>query len=84
MRYQALINCGLRRVGEDLFPKPYALAIQKGSPLKERLNDAYEENHCFLIPNIFYSRILRLLNERKLEGLKEKWWNQNENRQATT
>lgn len=28
-----------------------------------------------------FSRILTLVNQRKLEGMKEKWWNQNELRQ---
>lgn len=44
VRYQALINCDLRRVGDDLGPKPYALAVPKGSPLREQLNQAYEDN----------------------------------------
>lgn len=48
-------------VGEEFSRKPYALAVQQGSPLKDQLNDA----------------ILKLLNQRKLETLKERWWNQN-------
>ena len=32
-------------------------------------------------PNTFYHRILVLLNKRKLEKLKDKWWNQNPERQ---
>jgi len=48
-------------VGEEFSRKPYALAVQQGSPLKDQLNDA----------------ILKLLNQRKLETFKERWWNQN-------
>ena len=28
------------------------------------------------------SRVLRLLNQRKLEGMKERWWNKNPNRKV--
>ena len=38
-----MTNCDLQVVGneEDEFgKKPYALAVQKGSPLKDKLNDA--------------------------------------------
>ncbi|KAL7645090.1 UNVERIFIED_CONTAM: hypothetical protein RMT77_003468 [Armadillidium vulgare] len=61
IRYQVLTNCDLQIVGEEFSRKPYALAVQQGSPLKDQLNDA----------------ILKLLNQRKLETLKERWWNQN-------
>jgi ionotropic glutamate receptor len=64
VRYQDLITCDLQMVGDEFSRKPYALAVQQGSPLKDQLNDA----------------ILRLLNQRKLEGMKERWWNANENR----
>lgn len=40
--------------------------MQQGSPLKDQFNDA----------------ILKLLNERKLETLKERWWNKNPNRKV--
>ena len=42
-RYLAMTQCDLQVVGneEDEFSKkPYALAVQKGSPLKDPLNDA--------------------------------------------
>jgi len=61
IRYQTLTNCDLQMVGDEFSRKPYALAVQQGSPLKDQLNDA----------------ILKLLNQRKLETLKERWWNQN-------
>ncbi|KAF2353180.1 Receptor ligand binding region [Trinorchestia longiramus] len=61
IRYQVLTNCDLQIVGEEFSRKPYAIAVQQGSPLKDQFNDA----------------ILKLLNQRKLEMLKERWWNQN-------
>merc|ERR1712061_465831 len=61
VRYQELISCELQMVGDEFSRKPYALAVQEGSPLKDQVNDA----------------ILKLLNQRKLETLKERWWNQN-------
>merc|ERR1712066_104716 len=64
VRYLSQTNCDLQMVGDEFSRKPYALAVQQGSPLKDQLNDA----------------ILRLLNQRKLEGMKERWWNANENR----
>jgi len=65
VKYLAMTNCDLQMVGDEFSRKPYALAVQQGSPLKDQLNDA----------------ILRLLNQRKLEGMKERWWNQNPYRQ---
>ncbi|CAB4065384.1 GRIN [Lepeophtheirus salmonis] len=64
IRYQVLTNCDLQMVGEEFSRKPYALAVQQGSPLKDQFNDA----------------ILKLLNQRKLETLKERWWNGNSNK----
>merc|ERR1719495_2379876 len=61
IRYQVMTNCDFQLVGEEFSRKPYALAAQQGSPLKDQLNDA----------------ILKLLNQRKLETFKERWWNQN-------
>ena len=43
VRYQALTNCDLRVVGEEFSRKPYALAVQQDSPLKDQLDEAYEE-----------------------------------------
>nr|QJX74385.1 ionotropic receptor 25a [Ceracris kiangsu] len=61
IRYQVLTNCDLQMVGEEFSRKPYAIAVQQGSPLKDQFNNA----------------ILQLLNKRKLEKLKEQWWSQN-------
>ncbi|XP_044735495.1 ionotropic receptor 25a-like [Chrysoperla carnea] len=61
IRYLQLTNCDLQMVGEEFSRKPYAIAVQQGSPLKDQFNTA----------------ILELLNKRELERLKEKWWNSN-------
>lgn len=58
IRYLVLTNCDLQIVGEEFSRKPYAIAVQQGSPLKDQFNNA----------------ILMLLNKRHLEKLKEKWW----------
>ncbi|XP_035708909.1 ionotropic receptor 25a isoform X1 [Folsomia candida] len=62
IRYEVLTSCDVQMVGEEFSRKPYALAVQQGSPLKDQLNDA----------------ILKLLNQRHLEQLKERWWNENQ------
>ena len=40
IRYQTLTNCDLQMVGDEFSRKPYALAVQQGSPLKDQFNDA--------------------------------------------
>ncbi|XP_066155907.1 ionotropic receptor 25a-like isoform X1 [Euwallacea fornicatus] len=61
IRYLEATSCDLIIVGEEFSRKPYAIAVQQGSPLKDQFNTA----------------ILQLLNRRELERLKEKWWNKN-------
>ncbi|KAG8201467.1 hypothetical protein JTE90_024336 [Oedothorax gibbosus] len=61
VKYAVMTNCDLISVGSEFSRKPLALAVQQGSPLKDQLSSA----------------ILKLLNQRRLEGLKEKWWNKN-------
>ncbi|XP_045769552.1 ionotropic receptor 25a [Maniola jurtina] len=63
VRYHVLTSCDLQMVGDEFSRKPYAIAVQQGSPLKDQFNNA----------------ILQLLNKRKLEKLKENWWNNNPN-----
>ncbi|KAJ8317339.1 hypothetical protein KUTeg_005243 [Tegillarca granosa] len=63
-RYQTLTKCDLMEVGEQFSRKPFAFAVQDGSPLRAQLSNA----------------ILQLLNQRALEQLKAKWWTKNENR----
>ncbi|CAH1971639.1 unnamed protein product [Acanthoscelides obtectus] len=65
IKYLEITNCDLTMVGEEFSRKPYAIAVQQGSPLKEQFNSA----------------ILQLLNRRELERLKEKWWNKNPEKQ---
>ncbi|KAK0083400.1 hypothetical protein PV325_008825 [Microctonus aethiopoides] len=61
IKYLEMTNCDLMMVGDEFSRKPYAIAVQQGSPLKDQLNNA----------------ILQLLNRRQLEQLKNKWWNNN-------
>ncbi|CAG4975056.1 unnamed protein product [Parnassius apollo] len=63
VRYHVLTSCDLQMVGDEFSRKPYAIALQQGSPLKDQFNNA----------------ILQLLNKRKLEKIKEDWWNKNPN-----
>ncbi|XP_055372265.1 ionotropic receptor 25a [Condylostylus longicornis] len=62
IRYLVMTNCDLQVVGEEFSRKPYAIAVQQGSHLKDQFNNA----------------ILMLLNKRQLEKLKEKWWKDDE------
>ncbi len=53
IRYQVLTNCDLQMVGDEFSRKPYAIAVQQGSPLKEQFNDAWASSssigvHCWL------------------------------------
>ncbi|XP_050463521.1 ionotropic receptor 25a [Cataglyphis hispanica] len=61
IKYLILTNCDLIQVGEEFSRKPYAIAVQQGSPLKDQFNNA----------------ILILLNKRRLEKLKDRWWKHN-------
>ncbi|PAV77007.1 hypothetical protein WR25_00124 [Diploscapter pachys] len=62
--YAALTNCKLQQVGSEFSRKPFAIAVQSGHPLRDPISSA----------------ILVLLNQRRLETLKEKWWNNNPNK----
>ncbi|XP_041370921.1 ionotropic receptor 25a-like [Gigantopelta aegis] len=57
-KYATLTNCDLWEVGEEFSRKPYALAVQEGSPLRSQLSNV----------------ILQLINQRELEEFKTKWW----------
>ena len=39
-RYLEMTNCDLQLVGLEFSQKPYGIAVQQGSPLRDRLNDA--------------------------------------------
>jgi ionotropic glutamate receptor len=58
IKFAVLTNCDLQTVGNEFSRKPMALVVQQNSTLKDRLSSA----------------ILKLLNERTLESLKEKHW----------
>uniref|UniRef100_A0A914WBL6 Uncharacterized protein n=1 Tax=Plectus sambesii TaxID=2011161 RepID=A0A914WBL6_9BILA len=64
IKYAALTDCNLQQVGTEFSRKPYAIAVQTGHALKDQISSA----------------ILKLLNQRKLESLKEKWWHKNPNK----
>lgn len=40
VRYQVLTSCDLQMVGDEFSRKPYAIAVQQGSPLKDQFNNA--------------------------------------------
>ncbi len=41
-RYAALVDCRLQQIGLEFSRKPYAIAVQQGSPLKDELSNAYD------------------------------------------
>ncbi|XP_031786896.1 ionotropic receptor 25a isoform X2 [Nasonia vitripennis] len=64
IKYLTMTDCTFMQIGEEFSRKPYAIAVQQGSPLKDQFNNA----------------ILMMLNRRKLEKLKDTWWNKNPKR----
>lgn len=40
IKYQVLTNCEFQMVGDEFSRKPYAIAVQQGSPLKDQFNNA--------------------------------------------
>lgn len=40
IKYLTLTNCDLKMIGEEFSRKPYAIAVQQGSPLKDQFNNA--------------------------------------------
>lgn len=58
MKFAISTHCDLYSIGNEFSRKPIALVIQQNTTLKDALSSA----------------ILKLLNERKLETLKENWW----------
>ncbi|KAK2587125.1 hypothetical protein KPH14_002887 [Odynerus spinipes] len=61
VQYLVLTTCDLISVGEEFSKKPFAIAVQQGSPLKSSLNIA----------------IRKLYAERRILELKRKWWEEN-------
>ncbi|KAI6237838.1 Protein CBR-GLR-7 [Aphelenchoides besseyi] len=64
VKYATFTNCKLQQIGQEFSRKPYALAVQKDSRLKNEISTS----------------IAGLLNARTLETQKEKWWHQNPKR----
>ncbi|XP_033323073.2 ionotropic receptor 25a [Megalopta genalis] len=64
INYLILTNCDFRQVGQEFGKKPFALAVQKDSPLKRRIDDA----------------ITRLATRGRLKQLERKWWDENPSR----
>ena len=61
-----MTECDLQMVGDEFSRKPYALAVQQGSPLKDQLNDAYvkyliylKETLLYLISNLQYFETIK-------------------------
>ncbi|CAD5215980.1 unnamed protein product [Bursaphelenchus okinawaensis] len=65
IKYATLTNCKLQQVGQEFSRKPYAVAVQEGSALGSEISKI----------------VLKLLNERQLEALKEQWWHKNAKKQ---
>jgi len=60
IKYAIMTHCDLYSIGNEFSRKPIALVVQQNTTLKDALSSA----------------ILKLLNERRLEKLKEDWWKQ--------
>ena len=58
-----MTECDLQMVGDEFSRKPYALAVQQGSPLKDQLNDAYvnftKKRLYYLISNLQYFETIK-------------------------
>ena len=37
-KYESLINCDVEQIGEEFSRKPFALAVQQGSPLRSQMS----------------------------------------------
>lgn len=38
VRYHSMVNCDLEKIGQEWSRKPYAIAVQQGSPLKDKFD----------------------------------------------
>ncbi|RWS12193.1 glutamate receptor ionotropic: kainate 2-like protein [Dinothrombium tinctorium] len=61
VKWMAYTSCKFIQSGNEFSRRPLALAVQENDKLRDLLSSA----------------ILQLLNERKLERMKEDWWNGN-------
>lgn len=65
VKYAVMTDCRLKAVGDEFSRKPIALGVRKGDDkLREELSYA----------------ILKLINQRYMEVLREKWWTNNPNK----
>lgn len=48
IKYLVMTNCDLLQVGEEFSRKPYAIAVQQGSSLKDQFNNAYVRKNVYL------------------------------------
>lgn len=65
IRYAVMTDCRLKAIGDEFSRKPVALGLKKGDEeFKNYLNQA----------------ILKLINQRFMETLREKWWTNNPDR----
>lgn len=65
IKYAVMTDCRLKAVGDEFSRKPIALGVRKGDDkLRETLSYA----------------ILKLINQRHMEVLREKWWTNNPNK----
>ncbi|KAF8382361.1 hypothetical protein PRIPAC_71503, partial [Pristionchus pacificus] len=64
IKYATITNCNLQQIGTEFSRKPFAMALHQGHPLKNNISNA----------------ILYLMNNRKLESLRDRWWNDNPNK----
>ncbi|CAD6204011.1 GSCOCT00009832001.2-RA-CDS, partial [Cotesia congregata] len=64
LRYWALTNCSFFLFEGEFTKKPYAIAVQQGSPIK----------------NIFDHALIELEKSYTMKRLKEKWWDNNPKR----
>ncbi|OXU22413.1 hypothetical protein TSAR_004219 [Trichomalopsis sarcophagae] len=65
VQYQAMIDCSVKEIGPEFSKKPYAIVLQKNSPLTKEFNRV----------------IYNMKNDNWLEALTDKWWKYNPLRQ---
>lgn len=64
IKYLVMTNCDLTQIGEEFSRKPYAIAVQQGSPLKDQFNNAYVRKRLFF----FFVKRQTFLNQSFLAG----------------
>lgn len=67
VKHAVMTDCSLKSVGDEFSRKPIALGVRKG-------NEQFRDDLSYAI--------LKLINQRYMEILREKWWTNNPNRLA--